>query len=95
MQEKMNRELKPIIQLKDTEYGSDHVRNLWARNIIDIYDIKAKMGDSIRLEKCSGRCKHPYSKPEVKSLLRHYKDAVWDRHMQSENQLKLIISVLD
>ncbi|KAJ7886511.1 hypothetical protein B0H13DRAFT_1889227 [Mycena leptocephala] len=75
--ERMNRELEPIIQRKDTTYDSDHIRNMWARNIKDIYDIKAEMRESSGLAKRSGRHNvetHPHSKPEVRTLLRHYKD---------------------
>ncbi|KAJ7447405.1 hypothetical protein FB451DRAFT_1411825 [Mycena latifolia] len=46
-QEGMNRELEPIIQRKDTDYGSNHIRNMWSRNIKDIYDIKAEMRESV------------------------------------------------
>ncbi|KAJ7466378.1 hypothetical protein FB451DRAFT_1178529 [Mycena latifolia] len=74
-QEGMTRELEPIIQRKDTDYGSDHIRNMWSRNIKDIYDIKAEMRESVGLSKRSGRHKHPHAKPEVKILLRHYNDA--------------------
>ncbi|KAJ7703574.1 hypothetical protein B0H17DRAFT_912268, partial [Mycena rosella] len=73
-QERMNRELEPIIQRKDTDYGSDHVRNMWSRNLKDIYDIKAEIREAAGLSKRSGRHKDPHSKPEVKILLRHYKD---------------------
>lgn len=73
-QERMNRELEPIIQRKDTDYGSDYVRNMWSRNLKDIYDLKAEMRQDVGLSKRSGRHKHPHSKPEVKTLLRHYKD---------------------
>lgn len=73
-QERMNRELEPIIQRKDADYGSDHVRNMWSRNLKDIYDRKAEMRQSVGLAKRSGRHKHAHSKPEVKILLRHYKD---------------------
>ncbi|KAF8152779.1 hypothetical protein K438DRAFT_1477476, partial [Mycena galopus ATCC 62051] len=73
-QERMNRELEPIIQRKDTDYGSENIRNMWSRNLKDIYDIRAEMRDSVGLAKRSGRHKHPHSKPEVKILLRHYKE---------------------
>ncbi|KAJ7456199.1 hypothetical protein FB451DRAFT_1048472 [Mycena latifolia] len=73
-QEQMNRELEPIIQRKDTDYGSDHVRNLWSRNLKDIYDLKADMRKGVGLAKRSGRHKAPHQKPEVKILLRHYQD---------------------
>ncbi|KAJ6501793.1 hypothetical protein DFH09DRAFT_1102431 [Mycena vulgaris] len=73
-QERMNRELEPIIQRKDTDYGSDHVRNMWSRNLKDIYDLKADLRDSVGLAKRSGRHKEPHAKPEVKILLKHYKD---------------------
>jgi hypothetical protein len=73
-QERMNRELEPILQRKDTDYGSNHVRNLWSRNLKDIYDLKAEMRQSVGLAKRSGRHKAPHEKPEVKILLRHYND---------------------
>ncbi|KAJ7136425.1 hypothetical protein C8R43DRAFT_818403, partial [Mycena crocata] len=73
-QERMNRELEPILQRKDTDYGSNHVRNLWSRNLKDIYDMKADMRRGVGLAKRSGRHKEPHQKPEVKTLLRHYKD---------------------
>ncbi|KAJ7480367.1 hypothetical protein B0H11DRAFT_1724975 [Mycena galericulata] len=73
-QERMNRELEPIIQRKDTDYGSNHVRNLWSRNIIDIYELKAEMRQGVGLAKRSGRHKAPHQKPKVKILLQHYND---------------------
>lgn len=73
-QEKMNRELEPIIQRKDTDYGSDNIRNMWSRNLKDIYDIKSEMRTSVGLSKRSGRHTHPHSRPEVRILLQHYKD---------------------
>ncbi|KAJ7713350.1 hypothetical protein DFH07DRAFT_974764 [Mycena maculata] len=56
-QEQMKHELEPIIQHKDTDYGSDHVRNMWSHNLKDIYDIKAEMRQSVGLAKRSGRHK--------------------------------------
>ncbi|KAJ7732867.1 hypothetical protein B0H16DRAFT_1205987, partial [Mycena metata] len=73
-QERMNRELEPIIQRKDTDYGADHIRNMWSRNLKDIYDLKVEMRASAGLAKRSGRHKHPHSRPEVRTLLRHFKD---------------------
>ncbi|KAJ7845241.1 hypothetical protein B0H14DRAFT_2584802 [Mycena olivaceomarginata] len=73
-QERMNLVLEPVLQRKDNDYGSDHVRNMWSRNLKDIYDIKAEMRQSVGLAKRSGRHKAPHQKPEVKMLLRHYKD---------------------
>ncbi|KAJ7864497.1 hypothetical protein B0H14DRAFT_3603688 [Mycena olivaceomarginata] len=73
-QERMNREMEPIVQRKDTDYGSNNVRNLWSRNIKDIYDLKADTRAGVGLAKRSGRHKEPHQKPEVKTLLRHYHD---------------------
>lgn len=73
-QERMNREMEPIVQRKDTDYGSNHVRNLWSRNIKDIYDLKADTRAGVSLAKRSGRHKEPHQKPKVKTLLRHYHD---------------------
>ncbi|KAJ6506522.1 hypothetical protein C8R45DRAFT_816656 [Mycena sanguinolenta] len=73
-QKRMNREMEPIVQRKDTDYGSNHVRNLWSRNIKDIYDLKAEMRAGVGLAKRSGRHKEPHQKPEVRILLSHYRD---------------------
>ncbi|KAJ7508161.1 hypothetical protein B0H11DRAFT_2185164 [Mycena galericulata] len=74
-QEFLNRCIDPVVQRKDTDYGSYHVRTIWSRNIKDIYDLKADFRASVGLAKRSGRHKEPHERPEVKILLREYQKA--------------------
>ncbi|KAJ7434386.1 hypothetical protein B0H11DRAFT_2372740, partial [Mycena galericulata] len=71
----LNRCIDPVVQRKDTDYGSYHVRTIWSRNIKDIYDLKADFRASVGLAKRSGRHKEPHERPEVKILLREYQKA--------------------
>ncbi|KAJ6592012.1 hypothetical protein B0H10DRAFT_2233056 [Mycena sp. CBHHK59/15] len=71
-QEFLNRCIDPIVQRKDADYGANHVRNIWSRNIKDIYDLKNDFRTGLGLEKRSGRHKKPHERPEVKILLREY-----------------------
>lgn len=73
-QEKLNRCIEPIIQRKDTDFGSYHVRHLWSRNINDIYELKADFRTGVGLAKRSGRHKEPHEKSEFKTLLKEYKN---------------------
>jgi len=50
-QEKLNRCIEPIIQRKDTDFGSYHVRHLWSRNIHDIYQLKSDFRAGVGLAK--------------------------------------------
>lgn len=72
-QEFLNRCIDPVVQRKDTDYGSYHVRTVWSRNIKDIYDLKADFRAGLGLAKRSGRHKEPHERPEVKILLREYR----------------------
>jgi hypothetical protein len=74
-QEGLNRGIEPIIQHKDTDFGSYHVRHIWARNIKDIQELKSEFHAGVGLAKRSGRHKDPHEKPEFKILLREYKNA--------------------
>ncbi|KAJ7737980.1 hypothetical protein B0H16DRAFT_1325652 [Mycena metata] len=71
-QEFLNRCIDPVVQRKDADYGAHHVRNVWSRNIKDIYDLKKDFRSSLGLEKRSSRHKKPHERPEVKTLLREY-----------------------
>lgn len=71
-QEFLNRCIEPVVQRKDAEYGANHVRNIWSRNIKDIYDLKNDFRTGVGLEKRSGKHKNPHERPEVKILLREY-----------------------
>ncbi|KAJ7672979.1 hypothetical protein DFH06DRAFT_1266807 [Mycena polygramma] len=74
-QELLNRCIDPVVQRKDTNYGSHHVRTVWSRNIKDIYDLKNDFRAAIGLSKRTGRHKKPHEHPEVKILLREYRHA--------------------
>ncbi|KAJ7699248.1 hypothetical protein B0H17DRAFT_1256751 [Mycena rosella] len=74
-QELLNRCIDPVVQRKDTDYGSYHVRNIWSRNIKDIYDLKNDFRAAVGLAERSGRHKKPHERPEVKILLREYRVA--------------------
>jgi hypothetical protein len=67
-QELLNRCIDPIVQRKDADYGSNHVRNIWSRNIKDIYDLKTDFRTDVGLADRSGRHKKPHERPEVKTL---------------------------
>ncbi|KAJ7726617.1 hypothetical protein B0H16DRAFT_1735544 [Mycena metata] len=71
-QEFLNRCIDPVVQRKDTDYGAHHVRNVWSRNIKDIYDLKTDFRSSLGLEKRSSRHKKLHERPEVKTLLCEY-----------------------
>lgn len=73
-QEYLNRCLEPIVQRKDTDFGSDHIRNIWSRNVYDIYQLKTSMRAGVGLAKRGGRHPDPHTRPEVKTLLKHFKD---------------------
>lgn len=74
-QEFLNRCIEPVVQRKDADYGADHVRNVWSRNLKDIYDLKQQFRAGLGLEKRSGKHKKPHERPEVKTLLREYEAA--------------------
>ena len=74
-QEGLNRCLEPIVQRKDAEYGSWHIRHVWARNLKDIQELKSEFRSTVGLSKCSGHPKDPHEKPEFKTLLREYRNA--------------------
>ena len=74
-QEGLNRGIEPVIQHKDADFGSYHVRHIWARNIKDIQELKSEFRTGVELAKCSGCHKDPHEKPEFKILLREYKKA--------------------
>jgi hypothetical protein len=74
-QELLNRCIDPVVQRKDTDYGSYHVRNVWSRNIKDIYNLKADFRAAIGLSKRTGRHRKPHERPEVKILLQEYRQA--------------------
>ncbi|KAJ7108021.1 hypothetical protein C8R43DRAFT_1140157 [Mycena crocata] len=80
-QEFLNRCLDPIVQRKDAEYGAEHVRETWARNIKDIYDLKKEFRANLGLKKRSGRHKKPHERPEVKTLLREYQSTQLHRRV--------------
>ena len=71
-QEGLNRCIEPIVQRKDAEYGSWHIRHVWARNLKDIQELKLEFRSTVGLSKHSGRHKDPHKKPEFKTLLREY-----------------------
>ncbi|KAL0956773.1 hypothetical protein HGRIS_002893 [Hohenbuehelia grisea] len=72
VQEGLNRCFEPLIQRKDTEFGSDHVRNVWSRNIKDIYELKEEFRKGLGLAKRSGKHRKPHEKTEVRILLEEY-----------------------
>jgi hypothetical protein len=74
-QEGLNRCIEPIVQRKDAEYGSWHIRHVWARNLKDIQELKSEFRSTVGLSKRSGRHKDPHEKPEFKTLLREYRNA--------------------
>ncbi|KAJ7267142.1 hypothetical protein C8J57DRAFT_1068065 [Mycena rebaudengoi] len=67
-QELLNRCIDPIVQRKDADYGSNHVRNIWSRNIKDIYELKTDFRAGVGLAERSGKHKKPHERPEVKTL---------------------------
>ncbi|KAJ7289648.1 hypothetical protein C8J57DRAFT_1430275 [Mycena rebaudengoi] len=67
-QELLNRCIDPIVQRKDADYGSNHVRNIWSRNIQDIYKLKTDFRAGVGLAERSGKHKKPHERPEVKTL---------------------------
>jgi hypothetical protein len=74
-QEGLNRGIEPIIQHKDADFGSYHVRHIWARNIKDIQELKLEFRAGVGLAKRSGCHKDPHEKPEFKILLQEFKNA--------------------
>ncbi|KAF8147032.1 hypothetical protein K438DRAFT_1989998 [Mycena galopus ATCC 62051] len=73
-QEWLNRCIDPIVQRKDADYGANHVREIWSRNIKDIYNLKKDYREGVGLVKRSGKHKKPHERPEVKTLLREYRN---------------------
>lgn len=73
IQEFLNRCLEPIIQRKDATFGSHTVREIWARNLKDIFDLKQHFRFSVGLGKRSARHKKPHERPEVRTLLKEFK----------------------
>ncbi|KAJ7201497.1 hypothetical protein B0H12DRAFT_1036342 [Mycena haematopus] len=71
-QEFLNRCIDPLVQRKDADYGAFQMRNVWSRNIKDIYDLKKDFRQELELSKRSGRHKQPHERPEVKILLQTY-----------------------
>ncbi|KAJ7801411.1 hypothetical protein B0H14DRAFT_2312024, partial [Mycena olivaceomarginata] len=69
----LNRCVDPLVQRKDADYGSFQVRNVWSRNIKDIYDLKTDFRNGLDLSKRSGKHKKPHERPEVKKLLQTYR----------------------
>jgi hypothetical protein len=51
------------------------MRNIWSRNIKDIYDLKNDFRTGLDLRKRSGKHKKPHERPEVKILLQVYSSA--------------------
>ncbi|KAJ7739732.1 hypothetical protein B0H14DRAFT_3168007 [Mycena olivaceomarginata] len=72
-QEKLNKCIDPIVQRKDADYGANHVREIWSRNIKDIYDLKKDFRSGVGLAKRAGKHKKPHEWPEIKTLLREYR----------------------
>ncbi|KAF7372496.1 hypothetical protein MVEN_00111400 [Mycena venus] len=72
-QEKLNKCIDPIVQRKDADYGANHVREIWSRNIKDIYDLKKDFRSGVGLAKRAGKHKKPHERPEIKTLLREYR----------------------
>ncbi|KAG9217635.1 hypothetical protein CCMSSC00406_0003676 [Pleurotus cornucopiae] len=72
IQELLNRCLEPIIQRNDIQFGSDYIRNHWARNILDVYKLKRELRDAVGLARHTGKHTKPHEKPEVKILLKEY-----------------------
>ncbi|KAF4596165.1 hypothetical protein EYR40_008153 [Pleurotus pulmonarius] len=75
VQELLNRCLEPVIQRKDSQFGSYHIRHLWSRNIMDIYQLKADMREDIGLSERTGKHTKPHEKPEVRILLKAYMES--------------------
>ncbi|KAJ7127279.1 hypothetical protein C8R43DRAFT_897578 [Mycena crocata] len=71
-QELLNRSIDPIVQRKDADYGANHVREIWSRNIKDISDLKKEFRSGVGLAARSGKHKKPHERPEVKTLLSAY-----------------------
>ncbi|KAJ8509453.1 hypothetical protein ONZ45_g8391 [Pleurotus djamor] len=72
VQEFLNRCLEPLIQRKDINFGSYYIRNYWARNVRDIYELKGEIRDMVGLAKRSGKHTKPHENPEVRTLLDEY-----------------------
>ncbi|KAJ7936588.1 hypothetical protein B0H13DRAFT_1589566, partial [Mycena leptocephala] len=64
-----------IDPLVDADYGAFQMRNIWSRNIKDIYDLKNDFRTGLDLRKRSGNHKKPHERPEVKILLQTYSAA--------------------
>ncbi|KAJ7232706.1 hypothetical protein C8J57DRAFT_1026619, partial [Mycena rebaudengoi] len=60
--------INPIVQSRDTDYGSNHVRNIWSRNIKNIYDLKTDFRMGVGLADHTGKHKKPHERREVKTL---------------------------
>ncbi|KAK6969274.1 hypothetical protein R3P38DRAFT_3337119 [Favolaschia claudopus] len=73
-QEFLNKCLDPIVQRKDADYGAFHIRNIYSRNIKDIHDLKTEFRKGLDLTKRTSKHKKPHEKPEVKILLKTYRD---------------------
>ncbi|KAJ7896769.1 hypothetical protein B0H14DRAFT_3605259 [Mycena olivaceomarginata] len=63
-----------VIHPDNADYGGYHVRNVWACNIKDIYDLKKDSRAGLGLEKRSRRHKKPHEHPEVRILLREHQE---------------------
>jgi hypothetical protein len=55
--------------------GAHHVCEIWSQNIKDIYDLKTDFRSGVGLAKRAGKHKKPHERPEVKTLLREYRNA--------------------
>lgn len=73
VQELFNRYLEPLIQRKDTDFGSWLLRQMYSRNVKDIYELHAQIRESLGLSKRSAHHTDPHQRPEVKTLLASYK----------------------
>jgi hypothetical protein len=74
-QEGLNRCIELIVQRKDVEYGSWHIRHVWARHLKDIQELKSEFRSTVGLSKCSGRHKDSHEKPEFNTLFQEYHNA--------------------
>ena len=59
-QEGLNCGIEPIIQHKDADFGSYHIRHIWAHNIKDTQELKSEFRAGVGLAKRSGRHNHAY-----------------------------------
>ncbi|KAH7905521.1 hypothetical protein BJ138DRAFT_1130454 [Hygrophoropsis aurantiaca] len=75
MQEYFNRLLEAIVQRKGAEYGAEYIRTVVARNLHHFGRIKKEFKEGVGLSARSGRHTAPHTRPEMKILLKEYKDS--------------------